>query len=1081
MRSRGPKGYMLGLFMFACLVIGNQIFLFLYEDVTFHSTYNDIHAPDVNVDEGLVAMKSVLDSRYKQERINQFMIGKQGGKTKSCVMTISPLNNFGFVWNLYDSIKEHSPSVDCFIWFVGDTTTAPDERTREGRKEIENKISAWDDFHMVTIGEVEQVVPEFLAQQVAFKFERIELQTTMKPFAFMYAFNVFKADQVIFLDNDIWVTSSLGEIQYELSRRSCVLTPHSTTPIPEDGKMQRDKNILASGVYNFGFVGFSNTPQTAAFLDWWGERLNLYGFVRPEDAMFYDQNWGMFIPALFDHEDHIILRDFRYNIAYWNLHETGPGLSMKDKIPMQKNPATGRDEPVVFMHFSGMSLLEEFNMNKISKHQNRFTLNDFPSLGEILVTYMKRVEAFDTLHYRKLTFGYGSFSDGSKVQDWMREVYASLIFPYGDEDIQLDEEPPYSVWLSPWLRVDYNARVDPDPFCADESCLSDKSKITFIDWLLEVHPTMIVNMEGEYYFSYLEYYFWSTDVSLQVKFGDPAGADYYDYKVYFINTLSKDKKLGTQIFERWREKYEYHRNNHNKFHTILNENDTLVGMNIIGWHAGQWGVAISGAQIVRAAITQGIPINAITDAVLPKKKFMLPEQLDFPLTRSASEPVNLGVLNADMVIPLLNEYPEIVWERKYNIGYWAWELDVFPIEWMKLTEKFDEIWTPSSFIKRSIESSPIYDGIPVKVLAIPLEPLKEEEEEEDEEEDEEIESVTLRSLMESHKDNKPFVFLTTFDFASFVDRKNPKATIKAFVEAFADTDENVLLIVKSHSGTIKDMKKMKKVAAGESRVFFLDENLSDADNKALQNYQDCFVSLHRSEGYGMNILETMGKGIPVITTNYSGNVEFFHPLKKWIGQCHFPVPYKLVKLKKTTGPYKKGNRWADADVKYAVGAMRKVINEDCKNLYGQEMSDSVHREFGPATIGQIIKRYMSESLPAILEKQNKVNTEEQTKKEKLLKDALDGYKGVIPPKEPIEEKVTELVDTFEQKPEATEAKPEPKEEEEPEVNEAEAAPKEEEEPEVNETEAAPKEEENSVAKVEQVPEVNDAETSEPAP
>jgi hypothetical protein len=69
-------------------------------------------------------------------------------------------------------------------------------------------------------------------------------------------------------------------------------------------------------------------------LQWWGERLSLFGFAKKfgfanlEKSMFYDQNWGMFIPAYFDHEDYYVLRDSRYNIAYWNLHERGEVIKL---------------------------------------------------------------------------------------------------------------------------------------------------------------------------------------------------------------------------------------------------------------------------------------------------------------------------------------------------------------------------------------------------------------------------------------------------------------------------------------------------------------------------------------------------------------------------------------------------------------------------------------------------------------------------------------------------------------------------------------------------------------------------------
>ena len=37
---------------------------------------------------------------------------------------------------------------------------------------------------------------------------------------------------------------------------------------------------------------------------------------------------------------------------------------------------------------------------------------------------------------------------------------------------------------------------------------------------------------------------------------------------------------------------------------------------------------------------------------------------------------------------------------------------------------------------------------------------------------------------------------------------------------------------------------------------------------------DCYVSLHRSEGFGLTMAEAMACGKPVIATGYSGNLEF---------------------------------------------------------------------------------------------------------------------------------------------------------------------------------------------------------------
>ena len=162
-----------------------------------------------------------------------------------------------------------------------------------------------------------------------------------------------------------------------------------------------------------------------------------------------------------------------------------------------------------------------------------------------------------------------------------------------------------------------------------------------------------------------------------------------------------------------------------------------------------------------------------------------------------------------------------------------------------------------------------------------------------------------------------------------------------------------------------------KVAKDDPRVVVINSLLSEEENNALHQYQDCYVSLHRSEGSGMNILETMASGIPVIATNYSGNVDYFTTMPSFEGKCTFPIPYKLVELKEDIGPYLKGNHWAEADHKSAVMAMRDVVKSDCKRLYGTEMRRQVDANFGPQAVGAIMKAHLDESLHRIIAKQRK--------------------------------------------------------------------------------------------------------------
>ena len=894
----------------------------------------------------------------------------------TCVMTISAWNNFGFVWNLYDSIVENSPTIGCFVWFVGDISVHPDKESMTKIKRIKTISSK---FTVVTMVDMQEALREenFHPTELAFKFDMVELQTTLKPFAFQYMFKKIGATATIFLDNDIWVTSPLLSLQLELKRRSAIVTPHIVSPIPEDGNNQKDLDILIAGVFNFGFVAFSNTPQAAKFLQFWGQRLMIYGYVDPSKGMFYDQNWGMFIPVFFDHEDYLVIRDTRYNIAYWNLHDTGPKIHLDEKSGL---PRLG-DQPTVFVHFSGMSLLEEFDMYGISRHQNRYTLGDFPRLENVLKAYITKLEMHDALAFRAIPYGYKYFSDGiTVIEDQMRRAYAAVVFPDGEGKDGLaevgDRTAFYGYSLSTYDRVSYSKHVMDNPFCANSLLCQglntinnsrESIKLTFLEWYMKHIPGSAVDMEGLFFFSGLEEGVWMRRKDLQVAFPDPTGASFCQFKDWFFRSAVDEKAVDKKTYLKWHAMMKDQMTHHHKYHKKVQKAED-IGVNIVGWHGGKFSISITANKLYAAAHSAGLNVNAIQ---LPSpgfgRKFSHPSLLNYEVTRSPSEIVNIVAVNADGTPSFMKDIPSAVRSNKYNIGYWAWELNVFPKKWIHYLREFDEIWCPSTFIKNSIETSPGYDGTPVKVLNLPL--LDEEGAHAVEPAAESL-PHELRTL--NSQDVDQFVFLVAFDFMSYPERKNPTAAIKAFLDAFPeekDPTRKFCLVVKAHSGTAAQMEELRAEAHNDPRIIFIFRVLNDAENIALHNYQDCYVSLHRSEGYGLNILESMGAGIPVIATCYSGNTDFFGVGSSYYPQCHYLVPFQMVELKEDYGPYEAGNQWAEPDHDYTVKAMREVVGQNCRKAHGKTISKSVFNEFGQNAIGKKMRELLVESLPRILSKQ----------------------------------------------------------------------------------------------------------------
>jgi glycosyltransferase involved in cell wall biosynthesis len=84
---------------------------------------------------------------------------------------------------------------------------------------------------------------------------------------------------------------------------------------------------------------------------------------------------------------------------------------------------------------------------------------------------------------------------------------------------------------------------------------------------------------------------------------------------------------------------------------------------------------------------------------------------------------------------------------------------------------------------------------------------------------------------------------------------------------------------------------------------------------------DCYVSLHRAEGYGLTMAEAMAAGRAVIGTGYSGNLEFM------TDDTAMLVPYELTPVPFGCPPYPPTARWAAPDLDEAARAMRAVASD----------------------------------------------------------------------------------------------------------------------------------------------------------
>jgi glycosyltransferase involved in cell wall biosynthesis len=201
-----------------------------------------------------------------------------------------------------------------------------------------------------------------------------------------------------------------------------------------------------------------------------------------------------------------------------------------------------------------------------------------------------------------------------------------------------------------------------------------------------------------------------------------------------------------------------------------------------------------------------------------------------------------------------------------------------------------------------------------------------------------------------------FNFLFYLDFSSYVQRKNPQAVIEAFLSAFPDASENnqVGLIIKSIGGNQKPdiLEAVQSIASRDSRILIIDETLPKAEMNGLISESSCFVSLHRSEGFGRGLAEAMWYGLPVIGTAYSGNLDFMFNDNSYL------VNYSLIKVNEGEYVYPSGAYWADPDIDHAAKLMRYVFEHKeeakLKGLRSQEYIRTHHST--KAVSNNILKR-----------------------------------------------------------------------------------------------------------------------------
>jgi glycosyltransferase involved in cell wall biosynthesis len=201
-----------------------------------------------------------------------------------------------------------------------------------------------------------------------------------------------------------------------------------------------------------------------------------------------------------------------------------------------------------------------------------------------------------------------------------------------------------------------------------------------------------------------------------------------------------------------------------------------------------------------------------------------------------------------------------------------------------------------------------------------------------------------------------FLFLFVFDYLSTVQRKNPVGLIEAFKQAFAPS-EGPRLLIKTINGPLRPLSEEEVLWAAHGRedIHVIDRSLSGAELQGLMVACDCYVSLHRAEGFGLTMAEAMSIGKPVIATGYSGNVDFMNAKNSYL------VNYAIGRVGPECEIYPPEGEWADPSVQHAAALMRRVhaSPEEAAQI-GRRASEDVAQMLSPETTGAAMRRRLDE-------------------------------------------------------------------------------------------------------------------------
>ncbi len=594
------------------------------------------------------------------------------------------------------------------------------------------------------------------------------------------------------------------------------------------------------------------------FLEWWRDRVRHDAVVDLPHALFTDQRWVDWVPSIFPVS---ILRDHGLNVAYWNLHER----------PLDRNPngtILARGDALKFFHYSGYEPERPWLLSKHAAHNPRVRLVENPLLIDLCEDYSRRLHQARRDAPTGAGYGLEQAANGLRLTPLVRSAYRRSL----RTSLVRAEEPP------------------PSPFDSDAGD-------AFARWIMAPNVGLRRLGIGPWHHE-----LWQSRADLRIAFPDLEGADGPHYRSWFDNGPEGHGLIAQLHLPGGLLPADHP--DADGYSSPAPIARARFGWNVIGYLSSELGVGDAGRLVNQAAEAAGVSTHLVAvtapfSRARHRSLRLLGEDLRY---RNSIYCLNADQLERTMN-PLSDGHPRAGSCEGRRIGLWFWEVDVFPNEYVSAARHLDEIWAASHFSAEIISKA---CQRPVEVVPLPI-----------------CTPSRPTPLARRHLGLPPgFLFLFSYDFNSGFHRKNPLGLIDAYRKAFSP-GEGKRLVLKSINGHLHqaELDLVRYEVRDRDDIVVIDGYIDSVEVEAMIELSDCFVSLHRAEGFGLHLAMAMAHGRPVIATGYSGNLTFMDDA------CAFLVPSSLIRVGPGSPPYPEVAQWADPHIDSAVDLMRTVASD----------------------------------------------------------------------------------------------------------------------------------------------------------